>query len=805
MSEKRPHAEPDYSRVRYRISTWAYANIEPLGSTSPQLHPLLTALQIDHLPIVSITRTVTNSKPKLVTVLIMTSRSSSRPPVSGHLVQEEYSETTRKGADSLCERCRGIDFSSLFDSTSLRARTWEKRTHRHRHCGLIDLGVLREDTTCILCRFFYSARWPQAPMAPFDHYHLRLFTTIEISKFSFPNTGSLSGATVCSVVPGKLSEYNYNTVNDGVKAYYACEPTLRANGYFVPDESAPTIPVNDSYRGPFSLTKGRRVLPRHVDFDLIRGWLQKCDHDHIESRLSRNTTYSAPLRCIDCCSREVVKLPPGAEYAALSYVWGGISAAGMLKREQGTGRLFVSENVSQVIEDSIVVVKSIGSRYLWVDQCCIDQNDIADKMAQIQNMDNIYQGAYLTIVAAAGKDSTYGLPGVTWRPRREQLYVNTGSFALVGSLPTAHEVARNSTWATRGWTYQEAVLPRRLLIFTDYQAHLVCPAQIWCEDKAFSRGSTKTVSHESLPVLSQIFEFNRYRRGNPDLRDAFRHFEQFSKRALTCEGDALDAIRGLLSRCPFYTYYGMLLQRYESPETTSQSSHGATLPVQFFQSLWFSFGPPDNNFEVRRRPGFPSWSWLGWKAQDGIDYNRNINPSVKNTADEPYRLQRKASFWAEDHNGTLIQLADLLPSPNPSVSSSDSTRIIPELSAYLWVENTVLQLQFQYIRDKHPVYSEKEGYLGIKFEKENVKGSVDLVHRPRTQDDPLYQRLVTETWDCLLLCCTSYYMQFLVLEWSDTIDTTAYRVGTLTLYASSDRYQALLERVPHSVRKIRLG
>ncbi|KAK3340113.1 heterokaryon incompatibility protein-domain-containing protein [Neurospora tetraspora] len=514
-----------------------------------------------------------------------------------------------------------------------------------------------------------------------DHYHLRLFTTIDVSKSSFPKS-SISGATVCSVVPGKLSEYTHKTLDDGHEAYYACEPTLRANGYFVPDKSAPTTP-DDSYRGPFFLTKGRRVLPRYINFELIQGWLQQCDHDHIESRPNRNTTHSAPLRCIDCFSREVVRLSPGADYVAPSYVWGGISTAGMLKREQGTGRLFVPEDVPQVIGDSIVVVKSIGKRYLWVDQCCIDQNDNADKMAQIQNMDNIYQGAYLTIVAAAGKDSTYGLPGVSWRPRREQLYVNIGSFALVGSLPTAHEVIRNSIWATRGWTYQETVLSRRLLIFTNYQAHLVCPAQIWCEDKALSRGSTGVISHEPVPVLSQIFETKRYRRGATDLRDAFRHFEQFSTRDLTYEGDALDAIRGLLSRCPFYTYYGVLLQRYESPEDTSQSRHRTTLPVEFFQSLWFFFEPSEGSFEVRRRPGFPSWSWLGWKAQKGVDYSK-INPSLRNEEDSEYRLERKAIFWAEEHNGAHVQLVDLLLSPTPSASSSDSTRIIPELSMYLW-------------------------------------------------------------------------------------------------------------------------
>lgn len=763
----------------------------------------------------------------------MAARLFSISPVSDCPVQEQHSDATEKNTNSLCERCKGIDFHGLFNITSLKKRAWEKLSHRARHCGLIDLGVLREEntTTCILCHFFSSARWPQkapaltktSPVVD-QHYHLRLFTTIEVSKSSFPKSPTgLSGATVCSVVPGKLSEFTRGTLDDAHEAYYACEPgtLLSANGYFVPcDKSAaPTTPEDDaSYGGAYSLTKGRRVDPSHVDFDLIQGWLQECDHDHTESRPIRNTPHSAPLRCIDCFSREVVRLPSGTDYVALSYVWGGISAAGIVKREQRgtTARLFVSEDAPQVIGDSIVVVKSIGKRYLWVDQCCIDQNDSADKMAQIQNMDNIYQGAYLTIVAAAGKDSTYGLPGVTSRPRkRKQLYFNiAGSFALVGSLPTAHEVIRNSIWATRGWTYQEAVLPRRLLIFTDYQAHLVCPAQIWCEDKAFDRGeSTETITNQPVPVLSQIFETKRYRRGATDLRDTLRHFEQFSTRDLTYEGDALDAIRGLLSRCPFYTYYGVLLQRYfyddePSPpkkDTSLESSsrhkqRATTLPVEFFQSLWFFFEPSENNFEVRRRPEFPSWSWLGWKAPKGVNYSK-INPSLSNEEDSEYRLERKATFWAEGRDGAHVQLVDLL----LSQSSASSKRIIQELSPYLCVENMVLQLQFQELEhhEKRPDYLD-EGYLRVKFESDGIGGWVDLVHRPRTRDEPLYQRLVTETWDCLLLCCTFFDMKFLVLEWSACMNAYS-RVGTLNLNASEEQYKALLERVPHSVRKIRLG
>jgi len=43
---------------------------------------------------------------------------------------------------------------------------------------------------------------------------------------------------------------------------------------------------------------------------------------------------------------------------------------------------------------------------------CIQEDDALDKHVQIRNMDTIYANAFWTIVAAAGDNSDYGLPGV---------------------------------------------------------------------------------------------------------------------------------------------------------------------------------------------------------------------------------------------------------------------------------------------------------------------------------------------------------------------------------------------------------
>lgn len=55
------------------------------------------------------------------------------------------------------------------------------------------------------------------------------------------------------------------------------------------------------------------------------------------------------------------------------------------------------------MEDAITVTQSLGYRYLWIDQHCIDQSDPVQKQYQIANMDKIYANSDLTIIAAAGE------------------------------------------------------------------------------------------------------------------------------------------------------------------------------------------------------------------------------------------------------------------------------------------------------------------------------------------------------------------------------------------------------------------
>jgi len=58
-----------------------------------------------------------------------------------------------------------------------------------------------------------------------------------------------------------------------------------------------------------------------------------------------------------------------------------------------------------------MLVKQLNERYLWVDSICIMQDDLEDKMAQIQNMDQVYSNTVVSLITAEGSDANAGIPG----------------------------------------------------------------------------------------------------------------------------------------------------------------------------------------------------------------------------------------------------------------------------------------------------------------------------------------------------------------------------------------------------------
>lgn len=66
-------------------------------------------------------------------------------------------------------------------------------------------------------------------------------------------------------------------------------------------------------------------------------------------------------------------------------------------------------------------------------------------------MDVIYSEASLVIIAAAGDDPTYELPGVGAQARTPQQSIKLKDRTLLQTFPQVHGELKASAWINRGW------------------------------------------------------------------------------------------------------------------------------------------------------------------------------------------------------------------------------------------------------------------------------------------------------------------------------------------------------------------
>ncbi|KAH7082267.1 heterokaryon incompatibility protein-domain-containing protein, partial [Paraphoma chrysanthemicola] len=199
--------------------------------------------------------------------------------------------------------------------------------------------------------------------------------------------------------------------------------------------------------------------------------------------------------------------------------------------------------------DAVAVTRSLGYRYLWVDKYCIDQHNEKEKAYQLEMMDQIYEKADLTIVAAAGCDDTYGLPGAgrrSMRPRTRQSVARLQKHAFISCDRLTIKTLWSTQWFNRGWTFQEMILSTRCLIFTESQAILACRTTTYYEEFPHFPGSAS-----ERPLLPSIL---------PDIQGGLSFLELENQisgylgRTLSYQADALNAFKGLLNRAWYFSY-----------------------------------------------------------------------------------------------------------------------------------------------------------------------------------------------------------------------------------------------------------
>jgi hypothetical protein len=331
-----------------------------------------------------------------------------------------------------------------------------------------------------------------------------------------------------------------------------------------------------------------------------------------------------PTRLIDVGSTQeepsLICLPQGSKgiYAALSYCWGSTAQCTLTSTilKIGTAK-FQMAALPKTIQDSILICRNLGFKYIWIDALCIIQDSVdrVDWMRESSMMDLIFGNAAITIIASASMNSSQGIlnapeppnSGTCIIPLRAQRR-SDDKFCTLGEAHLQfypRNVNDFEPLSSRAWAFQEYLLSPRIL---NYQTHQM----------AWECDSAKL--YTSGPLHSDM---NRKRKRWEDF------ISQYTQRDLTFPDDRLIALSGYV-KMRFAGLRREALKKMNTAETVSLKFEetylaGLWKPYLAEHMLWHS-----SEKQPRPRPTTyraPTWSWA---AIDGpVDFVKIAEMGVR--------------------------------------------------------------------------------------------------------------------------------------------------------------------------------
>ncbi|KAH6706571.1 heterokaryon incompatibility protein-domain-containing protein [Leptodontidium sp. MPI-SDFR-AT-0119] len=167
-------------------------------------------------------------------------------------------------------------------------------------------------------------------------------------------------------------------------------------------------------------------------------------------------------------------------YETLSYVWGPGVRDRVLILHEGFA-LYVTENLERAI---LGVSQHCSTGYIWIDQICINQDNVAERNEQVKLMGRVYGSCFQVLVWLGSIDLPH-CDAVDWvcRVANEAAVGTRDPTVELQTLLTGDVVMKNGeavlyqedeelaiwqfykqlgcAWFSRGWVFQEIVLPSR--------------------------------------------------------------------------------------------------------------------------------------------------------------------------------------------------------------------------------------------------------------------------------------------------------------------------------------------------------
>lgn len=227
-----------------------------------------------------------------------------------------------------------------------------------------------------------------------------------------------------------------------------------------------------------------------------RAWLRQCLEQHscgksdfCPKRLLN--VHENPVRLFETNDIKNFKEP----YVCLSHRWGSpkhkrftSTVANIHNHKEG----IAWDEIPKTFQDAITICRRMSVNYLWIDTVCILQaypgmsgedaaKTEADFAAENSAMARIYQNSQFTIYATMSTSMESGI--FSGRNDGHQIKV-TGDDGTEATLRVTMEHWHDTPptdLETRGWTYQEYLLPSRILEFGPVEISWRCQEEHLCE------------------------------------------------------------------------------------------------------------------------------------------------------------------------------------------------------------------------------------------------------------------------------------------------------------------------------------
>jgi hypothetical protein len=178
-------------------------------------------------------------------------------------------------------------------------------------------------------------------------------------------------------------------------------------------------------------------------------------------------------------------------YAALSHCWGKSQPLTLSHDTMESRRTGIDpELLPKVFLDAVVVARSLGLQYLWIDSLCIIQGDEEDWAREAPKMGSVYSNAPLVIAASSAKSSSDGflnsrvtgdIIGIPY-PDRSSTKPSFYLQEVLQTLVAGQDILEDEPLFSRSWVMQERYFATRMLAFATHQMVWECKSICQTED-----------------------------------------------------------------------------------------------------------------------------------------------------------------------------------------------------------------------------------------------------------------------------------------------------------------------------------